>query len=508
MAIGCRHMCPLYNKLKTGGTGKRGVRLARPLKGDKMSESIASAPKFETKKLVGIIVAALIFLFFQFVCPVPEGLERAAMSAAGILISCIILWVTEAIPFIVTVVLIYFLIPMSGVIPLPDVYSSASMQVPIYCLFVFAVSGAVMSTPIPMRVAKAALSFAGNNTTKLIVAFGMTTGILSMFISDLAAAAIFIGIGLAIVEANGGIKGQSGLAKALTVTVGACAAIGGIGTPLGNSLNMLSMSMVNQFMGVQVTFFNWCVICVPLAIVGCFLASFYATKVFKVEPITDEAIEAVSKQTADFGKLSAHEIKLIVWFVICFGLNMASSWIPSINSMMVCFIFTFIAFIPGVSLLNKEQYHKSIAWEIIMMIIGVGIVSTALVKTGLATWFVNTVLAGAVAWPFLVVVFVMCFITFILHIAIPVGPPCCSVAVPLLCALAAMTGVNPAIIAAIGGVYGGVTTVLPIDSIQMICYEKGWISMGEWVKKAWVCTFILVIIGTFYLPAITAVLGY
>ncbi len=32
--------------------------------------------------------------------------------------------------------------------------------------------------------------------------------------------------------------------------------------------------------------------------------------------------------------------------------------------------------------------------------------------------------------------------------------------------------------------------------------------MGEWVKKAWVCTFILVILGTFYLPAITAVLGY
>ena len=67
MAIGRRHMCPLYNKLKTGGTGNRGVRLVRPLKGDNMSERIASAPKFETKKLVGIIVAALIFLFFQFV---------------------------------------------------------------------------------------------------------------------------------------------------------------------------------------------------------------------------------------------------------------------------------------------------------------------------------------------------------------------------------------------------------------------------------------------------------
>lgn len=471
-----------------------------------MSDS--TVKKTNVKGLIGIIVAVVVMLFFQFACPVPTGLERAAMSAAGILIACIVLWVTESVPFVVTVVLVYFLVPMTGVIPMAEIYTTASMQVPIYCLFVFAVSGAVMASPIPMRVAKAALSFAGTNPRKLVIAFMMVTAILSMFISDLAAAAIFIGIGLAIVEANGGIKGQSGLAKALSIGVGAAAAIGGIGTPLGNSLNMLSISMVEQFMGVRVTFFNWCVICAPLAIIGTFLAALYVVKVFKLEDITEGAIAKVNEEVASFGSLSAQEIKVIVWFVIAFGLNMASSWVPAINSMMVCFLFTFIAFIPGISLLTKEQYYKSIAWEIIMMIIGVGVISTGLVKTGLATWFVNTVLAGATAWPFLVVIFVMCFITFILHIAIPVGPPCCSVAVPLVAALAATTGVNPAIVAAIGGIYGGVTTVLPIDSIQMICYERGWISMAEWVKKAWVCTFILVVVGTFYLPAITGLLGY
>ena len=475
-------------------------------KGDIMSES--TAPKFQMKQFVGVVIAVLLMLFFQFACPVPEGLERTAMSAVGILACCIVLWVTEAVPFIVTVVLIYFLIPITNVIPVADVYNAASLQVPIYCLFVFTVSGAVMATPIPMRIANLALKVAGNSPTKLVIAFTMATAFLSMFISDLAAAAIFIGIGLTIVEANGGIKGQSGLAKALTLAVGAAAAIGGIGTPLGNSLNMLSIAMVGQYMGVTVTFLNWCIICAPLAMVGAFLAALYITRVFKLEPINDDAIKVVSDKVAGFGKMSAHEIKVLVWFIIAFGLNMASTWVPAINSMLVCFLFTFIAYIPGVSLLTKEQFHKSIAWEIIMMIIGVSLVSSGLVSTGVATWFVNTVLAGATAWPFLVVIFVMCFITFILHIAIPVGPPCCSVAVPLLCALAALTGVNPAIIAAIGGIYGGVTTVLPIDSIQMICYERGWITMAEWVKKGWVSTFILVVVGTFYLPAITALLGY
>ena len=103
-------------------------------------------------------------------------------------------------------VLIFFLIPVTGILPYAatetqaSVFNSSSLLVPIYCLFVFTVSGAVMSTPLPYRVASAALKFAGNSTTKLIVGFSVATSVLSMFVSDLAASAIFIGIGLSIVR--------------------------------------------------------------------------------------------------------------------------------------------------------------------------------------------------------------------------------------------------------------------------------------------------------------------
>lgn len=493
---------------------------AKPVKvadNDMKPEETKKEPQM--RRLIAIIVAALVFLFFQFVCPVPAGLERTAMSAIGILVACIILWVADAVPFIVTVVLIFFLIPVTGIMPystttlddgtvIQSVFNQSSLLVPIYCLFVFTVSGAVMSTPLPHRVAAAALRFAGNSTTKLIIMFSLVTAIMSMFISDLAASAIFIGIGLSIVEANGGIKGQSNLAKALTISVAAAAAIGGIGTPIGNSLNILCMTMVEQYLNVRVTFLAWCVTNIPIAIIMSLFSGWYCTRVFKCEEIKPEAITVVQARLADYPKMTAREIKLIVWFVVAFGLMIMSTWFPQINSMLVAFAFTVIAFIPGISLLTKEDYYKSIPWEIIMMIIGVQALATGLVATGAAGWFVNTVLAGAGGWPLLLVVFVMCMITMILHICIPVGPPTVSVAVPLMVALAPMTGVNGAVIAAIGGIMGGVTTWLPIDSIMMICYEKGWISMGEWVKKAWVPTFALGVFCTFYLPAVTALMGY
>lgn len=475
--------------------------------------------KTQRNRLIGIAVAAVIFLLFQFAIPTPEGLPHQAMSAAGILFGCIVLWCTEGVPFTITVVLIYFLLPITGVLPynaitdpalsyngaaLPSVFNASSLLVPIYCLFVFTVSGAVMSTPIPYRVAKAALNFAGSNIRKLFVMFGLGCSILSMFISDLAASAIFCGIGISICEANGGKPKVSELGKAFTVLCGTCAAIGGIGTPVGNSLNMLCMSMVQQAMGVTVTFGQWCITMIPIAIITSILASLYVSFAFKCEEIKPEALDVVKDKLADYGKMSTREIKIIVWFVIVFGICLASTWVPQINSMLVCFIGAAIAFIPGISLLTKEDWDASVSWDIIMLIIGVQCLVSGMMQTGIVNWFVSLVFAGAAAWPFIVVVIVCVLVTFVLHVLIPIGPPTVSVALPVMFGLAAtVPELNGTLIAAIGGSIGAVTSVLPFDAIMLCSYKYGWISMADWLKKAWPPTIILCIVVIILGPVIT-----
>ncbi len=477
--------------------------------------------KTQRSRLIGIIAAAVIFLLFQFVLPTPDGLPHQAMSAAGILFSCIVLWCTEGVPFTITVVLIYFLLPITGVLPynaitdpalsyngaaLPSVFNASSLLVPVYCLFVFTVSGAVMSTPIPYRVAKAALNFAGNNITKLFVMFGLACSILSMFISDLAASAIFCGIGISICEANGGKAKVSELGKAFTVLCGTTAAIGGIGTPVGNSLNMLCMSMVESALGVTVSFGQWCITMIPIALVTSVLASLYVAKAFKCEEIKPEALEVVKDKLADYGKMSTREIKIIVWFVIVFGICLASTWVPQINSMLVCFIGACIAFIPGISLLTKDDFDASVSWDIIMLIIGVQCLVTGMMQTGIVGWAVGLIFGGAAAWPFLVVVIVAVIVTGILHILIPIGPPTVSVALPVMFGLAAVVPeLNGTLIAAIGGSIGAVTSFLPFDAIMLCSYKYGWISMADWLKKAWPPTVILWVVVIVLGPIITGI---
>lgn len=472
------------------------------------------------KRVAAIAAAALIFLFFQFVCPVPPGLERTAMSAVGILLCCIVLWVTEAFPFIVTIVLIYILLPVTGVLPfatetladgtvVQSVFNQSSLLVPIYCLFIFAVTGAIMDTPIPYRIASLTLTWSKGSSKRLVIGLMMVTAVLSMFIADLAASAIFIGIALSIVEANKGVKGESGLGKALTMGIALSALVGGIGTPLGNSSNMLCISMVESAMGVRITFLGWCLTNIPLALAVTFLSSLFIVRAFKLEDISPEALDVVEARLRGVGGLTPKEVRLIIWYVIAFGLMIASTWFPQINSILVALVFCVLAFVPGISLLDKRTFYESIPWEIIMMVIGIQVLATGLVGTGVATWFVNTVLVGADLWPAFLVIAAMCLITLVLHLFIPIGPPVISVAVPIMVALVAAVNanagglaINPGVIASIGGGLGVVSTCFPLDSIILVCYDKGWITMAEWVKKGWVPTVILLVVSILWLPFI------
>ncbi|MBR3181392.1 MAG: SLC13 family permease [Eggerthellaceae bacterium] len=450
-----------------------------------------------------------LFALFQWVLPVPAGLERIAWSSVGILLACVVLWVTQVVPFIVSVIFIIFMLPMCGVFTLAEIYPMSMTSVVFICLFSFFCSAAVMATPIPYRVAGVALRWAKDNPRKLIVGFTLATAFLSMFISDLAAAAIFIGIGETILLANGDEKQKSEFGKAITVATGAGAAIGGVGTPIGNSLNVLSMNMVNSFFeGANVTFAGWCIMGIPVALGGAALAGLAIGRIYKCDPIKPEAVEVARNLTSEFGKMGWKEYKVIIWLVVIFAILIATTWVPQIQLVLVMFAGILIGFIPGIDFCTKEEYYSSISWDVVMMIMGVTILSNAIVGTGVANWFVDAVLGGANTWPMLLSVFVMCVVTAILHVAIPSGPPCASIAVPLMLALAANTGVAPAVVAMIGGILGGVTTVIPIDLVMLIPYEKGWISMSDWIKKAWVSTAILIVICTLWLPLVAPFFSY
>lgn len=462
-----------------------------------------------TRKLICVIVAAAIYLAFQFLVPVPEGLERPAIASVGILIACIVLWVSEALPLIITVVVILIMLPVSGIIPLSQVYSLCGTSVMFFCLVSFGLSAAISATPIPYRAADLLFKVCKNNPRKLVCGFTLCSSVISMVLSNLAACAIFAGLAITILKANGNPKpGSTNLGKALMIGISIGAAMGGFATPVGNSLNILAMEMINEYMGVRVTFLDWMIVGLPLSLIMTLFIGWFVCKMFPPEEVSQGAIDLVRKETEQCGKVKPSEIKFAIWFAVMFVFWLASTWFASINLIVVGLIGLVVAFIPKIDIIDIKAFHKEVSWDVVFMIGGVQALATGLINTGMADWFVNTVLGGVTAWPMVAILLVMAAVVALLHIAIPVGPPVASISLPVLMALALATGVDAGTVAMIVAMHAGVTMILPIDSIALITYTKGYYTMSEFAKFGVIPTLVLIAVSAIAVPPLFALLGY
>lgn len=87
------------------------------------------------------------------------------------------------------------------------------------------------------------------------------TALLSSIMSDVPACAIFMAIGIGILNKAKVVPGQSQFGKALMMGIPIAALIGGIATPAGSSINVLALDLFASFseqhqLDIHISFYN------------------------------------------------------------------------------------------------------------------------------------------------------------------------------------------------------------------------------------------------------------
>ncbi len=201
---------------------------------------------------------------------------------SAILAAVLALWMTEAIPLPVTAMLGACLCIFLGVADARVVF--APFADPIIFLFIggFIIARAMTLHHLDRRFALAILSLrgVGGSRARILGAFGLVTAVVSMWISNSAATAMMMPIALGILRATQGMSrpgdGTSGISRELLETPFAAglmlmtafsASVGGISTPIGTPPNLIGIGLINRLTGVDISFFQWMSLGVPLCVV-------------------------------------------------------------------------------------------------------------------------------------------------------------------------------------------------------------------------------------------------
>ena len=146
--------------------------------------------------------------------------------------------------------------------------------------------------------------------------------------------------------------------RAFMIAIPVASMIGGMITPAGSSINLLAISLLEQHAGTTITFVQWMAYGIPLTLVMLPAAWIQAVLVFRPAEIDRQQVHSfLQKLEAGIPrKIRGAELKVLVLTLIMLVLWIASSWVPSINVMVVAVLGCCAMFLPGIQVLDCRSF--------------------------------------------------------------------------------------------------------------------------------------------------------
>ena len=234
-----------------------------------MPEAISAAEeRFEAaRRRSGLVLAPLTFAVLWMA---PLDLPVPAHRLAAVLGTVVVLWITEAIPMAITAFLGVAVAVMLGVAPPTEAF--APFADPLIFVFIgtFMIARAIFLHGLDRRFAFAIIGLRGigANRGRVLAAFAVVTGAISMWISNTATVAMMYPIALsllAVLDAHG--EGSRRYAAVLLLSAAFAASVGGLGTPVGTPPNLIGIGFIRRETGVELPFFTWMALGTPVVVV-------------------------------------------------------------------------------------------------------------------------------------------------------------------------------------------------------------------------------------------------
>jgi sodium-dependent dicarboxylate transporter 2/3/5 len=187
----------------------------------------------------------------------------------------VVLWVTEALPMPVTALLGAAACVVLRVADVKAVFAPFADQLMFLFIGSFIIARAIFLHRLDRRLAFGVMSLAwvGARPGRIMFAFGAVTAFISAWISNTATTAMMMAIGLSILhflfdERNAGeFRLDRRYATGIMLITSFAASIGGLATPIGTPPNVIGLGFINRALDVEITFFEWMLIGVPVVAV-------------------------------------------------------------------------------------------------------------------------------------------------------------------------------------------------------------------------------------------------
>ncbi len=480
----------------------------------------------QQRKLIALLAGIAIACLFYFANPFGvDPKAKLVLAVGGLMITW---WITEALPMPVVALLPLVLFPVFRIAKMEE--AAAPYANPVIFLFMggFMLGLAIEKWNLHRRIALSIIRLTGTSGDRIVLGFILSTGLLSMWLSNTATTMMMFPIALSVIhvmkENHLGEGNLSNFSLTIMLAIAYASNIGGIATRIGTPPNVAYTGIIRDKYHYEVSFMDWMAVCAPLAIL--LLALLYLIMVKWMYPNRIRSNQAthqlVEEELNRLGPLSAAEKRVLVIFGIT-----ALLWITSglINSMqkLVKLDDTMIAVMCGISLFicpagisrhhqkaerdpaAEEAEHGSLlewsdtskmAWGILLLFGGGISLAGALEKAGLmqqmGEWLAQ--FSGNAFLLVFVVTLVSLFISEVMSNVAQV-----IVFTPVVSSLADAAGMSPLLLGIPMTLAASCASMLPMGTPpNAIVFSSGHIKLRQMTKAGLVMNLVAVVLITLF----------
>lgn len=467
------------------------------------------------KREAALVSGLLLCLFFFFANPLALAFKAKLVLAIAVLM--ISWWVLDAMPLAVVALMPLVLYPLLNINSIKETSKSYSDSIIYLFMGGFFLGMAIEKWNLHKRIALSIIKFTGTNGNNIILGFILSTGFISMWLSNTATTMMMYPIGASVIHVISKHAHPNANIKNFSLTLMLCLAyasnFGGIATIIGTPPNVAYISHLNAHYKHGIDFINWMLLCMPLAILLLFALYFVMVKWLYPNHLAHsiEGKAFIESELKEMGKLSRQEKRVLL--VFC---STAFLWITKdiINASQKLFQLddSIIALLGAISLFivpsgrDKDDPDerllewgdtKNMAWGILLLF-GGGIAMAKSLEEAKLIESLGQYIAGFATDNILLLIFIVTLISvFLSEVMSNIAQVI--VMAPVISAVADALHINPLLLGIPMTLGASCASMMPMGTPpNAIVFASGHIKMNQMIKTGFVLNIICVILITLF----------
>lgn len=347
--------------------------------------------------VIGVIAMVAVLLL-----PTPSDLPVAGHRMLAILVFAVIVWVTEAVSYeasaIMITALMAFLLGTAPSVQNPDVilgtsaainmglagFANSALALVAGALFIAA---AMTHTGLDRYIALHTLDKIGTSTRRIFVGAIVVTIVLSLLVpSATARSAAVVPIMVGVIAAFG-VSKRSNFAAGLMIVVAQGTSIWNVGIQTAAAQNLLTVGFMEKMLGETVSWADWLIAGAPWAIIMSVVLIAVTMKLLPPEATALEGgKEGVKQSLKELGPMTAPQKRLLFVSLALLVMWATGGKLHRFDTTSTTYAGLVVLMLPRVGVMTWKEVQARIPWGTVI-VFGVGIsLGTALLTTEAGQW--------------------------------------------------------------------------------------------------------------------------